>query len=176
MEDREIGGTALATRRWIAPPIGIAVAMVLLLLGCAGGHSLGVEGVKQSIPSDTVKLVYGGSSVGVSLGVARRLMRKIEQRLFDERQYSRSGGLTVTYRFTQFDPGGRYNLWFMIDMDLADSGAITVDVTYADGDGRHLGAFEVVGDLGHNFFGKPFDPTLDYIADAVAQYTVEHFN
>jgi hypothetical protein len=100
---------------------------------------------------------------------------KLDEFLYKEGGYKKGPGLTITYRFLQYNPGDQFSRWFWGGIGNAGQGSLTVDAMYTDSSGQQLGKIQCEGVISSGFFGGDFSFAVEKAANEIAEYTKKNF-
>jgi len=165
------------SRQWMIKGVELLVLFLAIgsLLGCGAGKTLVMEPPTSRKSVDFVELVKGKSTVEVPEEVLKTLETKLDEFLYKEGGYKKGPGLTITYRFLQYNPGDQFSRWFWGGIGNAGQGSLTVDAMYTDSSGQQLGKIQCEGVIGSGFFGGDFSFAVEKAANEIAEYTKKNF-
>lgn len=152
----------------------LAVTAVFVLAACASGSTLVLEPPKTTERFSDAKLVAATPTVAVDSELASYFGTSLDNKLFtDEMPFNRGEGLTIQYRFLQFDEGNRAAR-YVVGMG-AGKGEITIEVLFMNGAGEELSRINVGGEILMGIAGGSIKQALDRAATEAAEYAKTNF-
>lgn len=153
----------------------ILVAGGLPLAGCGAGKTMVMEPGEAAVTVGSIQLREGRSTVNCPPAVVALFRSKLEAQLYRPGGFTQGGDLSLTYQFVQYNSGDQFTRWFFGGLGNTGEGSITVQVIYADRDGKQVGKIMSEGKIGSGAFGGSMDLAVQKAAEEVAQYTLTTF-
>lgn len=133
----------------------------------------------------SASIVAGNPISGIDLpsDVVSSFKKELEAKLFEDGGFTRGDGLTLIYRFVEFDPGDRGLCWSKeprpsrrANGERAAKACLTVDVRFADSHGKEIGRLVSEGTDGSELVDGSVDKAVDMAAAGVARFARTHFS
>ena len=153
----------------------IVFLIISLLIGCGAGKTLVMEPPTSKKSVSSVQIVRGESTVEVPEEVLKTLETKLSEFLYKEGGYTNGPGLTITYRFLQYNPGSQFSRWFWGGIGNAGQGSLTVEATYTDSSNQQLCKIQCEGVISSGAFGGDFSYAVEKAANEISEYTKNNF-
>jgi hypothetical protein len=148
----------------------ILLTFSLFVIGCGAGRTMVMAPAETSDKFTQAEIIEGQSTVSVPSDVNASFQAKLAQLIYREGAYVQGPGLTIKYRFIQFNPGSQFTRWFWGGLGSAGKGSMTVEATFLDPHGKELAKIQSEGEITSGAFGGSFDFAIQKAATEVAEY------
>lgn len=151
-----------------------AFGALFVVSACASGSTLVLEPPTNTDRFAAASVEAMPATVAVSSEMADYFRSSLEAMLFEEEGgFDKGDGLTVEYRFLQFDEGNRA-LRYTIGYG-AGKGGITIEVKFKDASGQQISRINVGGEIQSGLAGGSIKQALDRAAMEAAEYARINF-
>lgn len=152
----------------ILPILGFTI-----LTACGAGKTIIYEPIVLCSPEGNVKveILRGDNTVQISDAVTEAFERQLQKRLYQDGLVQPGAGLTLKYRFIQYDGGNRVARYVFGGIGNCGEASLTVEVTYFDANGTYLGKIQTEGKISSGLFGGSTASAVEKAAEEVAKYT-----
>lgn len=144
--------------------------IIFLSSGCGAGRTIVMTPAETSETFSAAEIVEDKSTVSVPAEVNASFATKLAQLIYNEGGFSRGPGLTISYRFIQYNPGSQFTRWFWGGIGSAGKGTMTVEARFLDRNNRELAKIQAEGEITSGAFGGSFDYAVQKTAQEVATY------
>lgn len=148
----------------------ILAALICLLTGCGAGRTMVLAPPEGADKFQSAEISEAKSTVEVPEEVKSFFQEKLSKLLYGEDNFTRGPGLTIKYRFIQFNPGSQFTRWFWGGLGSAGKGSLTVEAKFLDQNGKELAKIHSEGEISSGAFGGSFDYAVEKAANEIAQY------
>lgn len=147
---------------------------VFVLIGCSGkGQTFVSEPPVTGQRFQSATIVEGASApIEMSAADKADFAERLREELHKEGRFMSGNGLTITYRFVQYDEGIRSYRWFFPGLG---EGTLAVEAEFSDQDGRRLGKITAQGRIGGGAMGGSIKNAHARAAEEIATYAAAHF-
>ena len=150
------------------------LVIVLAIAACASGTTKVLAPAALNQTFANAKIERAEDSVPVDAPVGERYETTLSELLYAEGLFVEGDGLTIRYRFIQYNKGSRaarYIVGFG-----AGKGSMTIETVFLDRDGNELARIENGGEISMGFFGGSFNEAVDKAAKETAEYAQLNFS
>lgn len=157
--------------------LGVGGLVLVALLGACSGTGKTLESdspvAAQHFDRATIKVGESGVIIPAEdrAEFAQRLTVALAAANFEP-----GDGLTITYRFVQFQEGAQAARWLLGGMGGVGEGSMSVEAVFSDSSGQRLGKIIAEGRIGSGAFGGTFHNVLENAAQEIARYAAAHFH
>lgn len=153
-----------------------ALAAAIALTACASGTTTVLAPPQPAAQTtySTLRLESGADTVTIPADARAHFEKRLNEYLFAANSgFTPGDGLTLRYRFIQFDEGSRA-LRYLLGFG-AGKGKMTAEVVFLDKEQKELAKINVEGEINMGFFGGDFDEAISRAARQVADYAIKTF-
>jgi hypothetical protein len=149
--------------------MSLGLLVILVISGCGAGKTMVVKPPETAARFSAAEISAAQSTVNVPQEIQDSFQTKLAKLLYEEGGFTRGPGLTIRYRFIQYNPGSQFTRWFWGGIGNAGEGTMTVEATFLNGD-QELAKIQSEGKIGSGAFGGSFDFAVQKAAGEVAEY------
>ena len=152
--------------------LGVA-AVFLFASACATATTTVMAPPDGQYKNHSIAVSHGTDTIEVDEDASTRFEEKLLEILYAEGAFSEGAGLTLEYRFIQFDKGSQAAR-YIIGMGVG-KGSMTIEVLFLDASGTELARVHTGGEISAGLFGGSFGEAVDTSATEVAEYAIANF-
>ena len=153
----------------------VLISFCMMLISCGATNTLLLESPSEKTSSKTIKIVEAKSTVEVSSEMKENFNKLLKKEIYSKGKFSEGNGITLEYRFLQFNEGSRMARWLTGGFNNAGEGTLTVEAVIKNGNNFIIAKIQVEGKIVYGFFGGSIDRAMTQVAQGVAKYTITNF-
>lgn len=151
----------------------LMLSMVCVLTSCGAGRTIVADPVviPCHVSTNSVSIVRDRDCVNVCEDVKCTFEKQLSKKLFSDGVLQNGPGVTLKYRFIQYNEGSRFSRYMWGGIGNAGEASVMIEVSYLDPQNNVLGKIQTEGRIGSGLFGGSSDNAIEKAADEVANYT-----
>ena len=148
----------------------LLLSILFITTGCGAGKTMVIKAPEAASKFSAMEVVEDPATVNVPSEVSSSFQTKLGRLLYEDGGFSKGPGLTIKYRFIQYNPGNQFTRWFWGGIGNAGEGTMTVEAKFLDGKDKELATIQSEGKIGSGAFGGSFDFATQKAAAEVAEF------
>lgn len=152
----------------------LLIVVLAVVTGCGtSGRTIILTAPDTKTVSPSIEVREGKSTAAVPADVKAAFVKYLDWALYEKRKFSKGNGLTLVFRFIQFNPGNRFIRW--LSSGLGGHGTIAVEAKFYDGRKKLLANIQVHTSIRGGGFGGSVTTLGESAADDLAKYVIKTF-
>jgi hypothetical protein len=145
-----------------------------ILVSCGSARTIIYDPVvipDTMISMNQVEIFNRSNTVFVPEEVQALFEKKLKKSLYCDGRIQCGPGVSLEYRFIQFNPGNRFSRYMLGGIGNTGEASLQIEVTYVGSDGSEFGKVQTEGKINSGLFGGSSDNAVERAAEEVGNYT-----